>query len=105
MKAVRAAGRVFQVGSQQRSSKEFRVAAELVRNGLIGRVNSKAIGHFNRIEGRNEKALGTLLADACLGPLARLQRSNIGVMLTKSVADLIEKSHELIPIIISEIDA
>lgn len=40
VKAVRKANRVFQVGSQQRSSKEFRVACELVRNGLIGRVNS-----------------------------------------------------------------
>jgi predicted dehydrogenase len=38
--AVRKANRVFQVGSQQRSSKEFRVACELVRNGVIGRVNS-----------------------------------------------------------------
>jgi predicted dehydrogenase len=37
---VRKANRVFQVGSQQRSSKEFRVACELVRNGVIGRVNS-----------------------------------------------------------------
>jgi predicted dehydrogenase len=40
VKAVRKSNRVFQVGSQQRSAKEFRVAAELVRNGVIGRVNS-----------------------------------------------------------------
>jgi predicted dehydrogenase len=40
VKAVRKANRVFQVGSQQRSSKEFRIACELVRNGVIGRVNS-----------------------------------------------------------------
>jgi predicted dehydrogenase len=40
VKAVRKANRVFQVGSQQRSSKEFRVAAELVRNGLIGKVHA-----------------------------------------------------------------
>ncbi len=40
VKAVRKSNRVFQVGSQQRSSKEFRVACELVRNGVIGRVNS-----------------------------------------------------------------
>ena len=33
---VRKNNRVFQTGSQQRSSKEFRVAAELVRNGIIG---------------------------------------------------------------------
>jgi len=40
VKEVRKSGRVFQVGSQQRSSKEFRIACELVRNGVIGRVNS-----------------------------------------------------------------
>jgi predicted dehydrogenase len=40
VKAVRASNRVFQVGSQQRSSKEFRVACELVRNGVIGRVDA-----------------------------------------------------------------
>jgi predicted dehydrogenase len=40
VKAVRKSNRVFQVGSQQRSSKEFRVACELVRNGVLGRVDS-----------------------------------------------------------------
>ncbi len=40
VKAVRRTDRVFQVGSQQRSSSEFRVAAELVRNGVLGRINS-----------------------------------------------------------------
>jgi len=36
--AVRANKRVFQVGSMQRSSHEFRAACELVRNGVIGNV-------------------------------------------------------------------
>lgn len=36
--AVRANQRVFQTGSMQRSSREFRVACELVRNGVIGKV-------------------------------------------------------------------
>ncbi len=40
VQAVRKSNRVFQVGSQQRSAREFRVACELVRNGVVGRVNS-----------------------------------------------------------------
>lgn len=40
VKEVRRHNRVFQTGSQQRSSKEFRIACELVRNGVIGRVSS-----------------------------------------------------------------
>ena len=38
VKAVRAHHRIFQVGSMQRSMSEFRVACELVRNGVIGTV-------------------------------------------------------------------
>lgn len=38
IRAVDAHGRVLQTGSMQRSSKEFRVACELVRNGAIGKV-------------------------------------------------------------------
>jgi predicted dehydrogenase len=33
-------GRVFQFGTQQRSSKEFRFACELVRNGRIGKLQT-----------------------------------------------------------------
>lgn len=40
MKAVKETGRVLQTGSMQRSSSEFRVACELVRNGAIGKVRS-----------------------------------------------------------------
>jgi predicted dehydrogenase len=38
--AVRKNDRVFQTGSQQRSSMEFRVAVDLVRNGVIGEVKT-----------------------------------------------------------------
>lgn len=42
MKAVTDNRRVLQTGSMQRSSSEFRVACELVRNGAIGKVQSVA---------------------------------------------------------------
>ena len=42
--AVQRNGRVFQTGSMQRSSKEFRVACELVRNGVIGKIQTVHVG-------------------------------------------------------------
>jgi hypothetical protein len=42
--AVRRYGAVLQVGSQQRSEPAFRKAAEMVRNGWIGKVNSVYTG-------------------------------------------------------------
>lgn len=41
---VRRSGRIFQIGSQQRSSRQFRYAAELVRNGRIGRLQTVKVG-------------------------------------------------------------
>ena len=43
-KAVQRSGVVFQFGTQQRSMGKFRVACELVRNGMIGRLQTILVG-------------------------------------------------------------
>jgi predicted dehydrogenase len=42
--AVHRTGRIFQIGSQQRSAAQFRYAAELVRNGRIGQLERVLVG-------------------------------------------------------------
>jgi len=44
VETVRRYGRIFQTGSQQRSSSEFHRACTLVRNGRIGKVESAQVG-------------------------------------------------------------
>jgi predicted dehydrogenase len=41
---VKAKGRIFQIGSQQRSTSQFRTACELVRNGRIGTLQTVRVG-------------------------------------------------------------
>ncbi len=42
--AVKRYGRVWQTGSQQRSSENFRFACELVRNGVVGKIHTVEVG-------------------------------------------------------------
>lgn len=44
VRAVRKNDRVFQVGSMQRSAREFRRACQLVRNGAIGKIQEVHVG-------------------------------------------------------------
>ena len=67
---VRARKRVLQIGSQQRSTAQFHRACELVRNGVIGRLNSVQIGLPIDPPGGNRSELpvpNTLNYDAWLG--------------------------------------
>jgi predicted dehydrogenase len=71
VKAVRRADRVFQTGSQQRSSKEFRVACELVRNGVLGRVAAINVSFLWRSRQTLCFARGTDGARSRLEPVVR----------------------------------
>jgi predicted dehydrogenase len=68
--AVHRTGRVVQVGSQQRSSAQFRFAAELVRNGRIGELQTVEVGLPGDPAGDDEPAMpipANLNYDAWLG--------------------------------------
>jgi predicted dehydrogenase len=55
--AVHRSGRIFQIGSQQRSTVQFRVAAELVRNGRIGKLKTVEIGLPGDPSGDDEREM------------------------------------------------
>jgi predicted dehydrogenase len=68
--AIKKAGRIFQIGSQQRSSTQFRYAAELVRNGRIGQLKKVYVGLPGDPSGEEEKEMPVpknLNYDAWLG--------------------------------------
>jgi predicted dehydrogenase len=52
---VTKSGVKFQIGSQQRSSEQFRYAAELVRNGRIGELKTVYVGLPGDPPGREER--------------------------------------------------
>ena len=57
-------GRVLQVGSMQRSNSAFRKAAELVRNGYIGKVKEVLVGlgnFLNQSFGQRSRFLRALI--------------------------------------------
>lgn len=54
---IRAQKRAFQIGSQQRSERQFRTACELVRNGRIGKVHTVRIGLPTDPAGGNPKPM------------------------------------------------
>lgn len=57
--AVQRTGRIFQIGSQQRSSTQFRYAAELVRNGRIGQLKTVQVGLPVDPSGEEEAEMST----------------------------------------------
>ncbi|CCG99291.1 oxidoreductase domain protein [Fibrella aestuarina BUZ 2] len=68
--AVQATNRIYQVGSQQRSWAQFRIAAELVRNGRIGQLKTVYVGLPGDPSGNEEPAMpipATLNYDMWLG--------------------------------------
>ena len=52
--AVHRSGRIFQIGSQQRSWTQFRYAVELVRNGRIGQLKTVYVGLPGDPSGKDE---------------------------------------------------
>ena len=68
---VRQKGAVLQVGSQQRSSAQFRTACELIRNGRLGRITRVEVGFGKDKDGGRKEEMPVppnLDYDTWLGP-------------------------------------
>ena len=79
---VNRTGVVLQLGTQQRSSEQFRVAAELVRNGRIGKLHTVRIGLPGDPSGPDAPAMSipsNLNFDMWLGSTPEVPYTEIGV--------------------------
>ncbi len=79
---VKKTGVVLQLGTQQRSSEQFRVAAELVRNGRIGKLHTVKIGLPGDPSGPDAPTMpvpSNLNFDMWLGSTPEVPYTEIGV--------------------------
>ncbi len=75
-------GVILQIGTQQRSSPQFRVAAELVRNGRIGKIHTVKVGLPGDPSGPEAPEMpvpSNLNYDMWLGPTPYVPYTEIGV--------------------------
>jgi myo-inositol 2-dehydrogenase / D-chiro-inositol 1-dehydrogenase len=75
-------GVILQIGTQQRSSPQFRIAAELVRNGRIGKIHTVKIGLPGDPSGPEAPEMPVpknLNYDMWLGPTPHVPYTEIGV--------------------------
>lgn len=82
MTAVKSKNIVLQIGTQQRAMPQFRVAAELVRNGRIGKIHTVKIGLPGDPAGPEAPAMpipGNLNFDMWLGSTPEVPYTEIGV--------------------------
>ena len=80
VRAVRKHHRILQVGSMQRSMREFRVACELIRNGTLGKIERVEVtvgGPAKPCDLPEEAAEPGLNWDLWLGPAARRPYNSI----------------------------
>lgn len=82
VEVVKKSGVILQLGTQQRSSEQFRIAAELVRNGRIGKLHTVRIGLPGDPSGPEAPAMPipyNLNFDMWLGSTPEVPYTEIGV--------------------------